>query len=102
MKIRNLLASMATLLLRACSGTRGPRITSTLPDVSSDATTDVIRELVLRDLMAQHSPTAGGARSATCFVSFEDRIDPSPSFLDRLAGACAVVAHSGQGDHLVR
>ena len=66
---------------------RGDQVTLT----TEFGAVDDIREVVLRDLLSHDSDQARVALTSTCFIRFEDDVDPPQGFLNRLAGVCAAV-----------
>jgi hypothetical protein len=83
---------VAMLAGLACTaGTQEVRRGEQVTRASEPGALDAIREVVLRDLMSHDSDQTRAARTSTCFISFEERLDPPQEFLDRLTGACAAV-----------
>src|SRR5689334_22747621 len=83
---------VAVLAGLACTAsTQEARRSDQVTRAAEPGALDAIREVVLRDLMSHDSDQTRVARTSTCFISFEERLDPPQEFLDRLTGACAAV-----------
>ena len=83
---------VAMLVGLACTaGSQSIRRGDQVTRATEPGAVDAIREVVLRDLLSHDSDQTRVARTSTCFIRFEEHLDPPQEFLDRLAGACAAV-----------